>query len=134
MPCTPKRSLSPKLPHTSHPSSSSAARRSERSVFTHTGAARRDFLADGLEAFNAHVRASARSRGAPFAEVDIFAEPAATLFDRVEALLPQAAALHAPAWTQLRSSNYFGAPPPQRKPGRWRTSSSESRITTNSTA
>ena len=93
----------------------SAARRSERPVFTHTGTARRDFLADGLEAFNAHVRASARARGAPFAEVDIFAEPAANLFARVEALLPQAAALHAPAWTQLRSSNYFGAPPRPRK-------------------
>ena len=65
----------------------SAARRSERPVFTYTGTARRDFLADGLEAFNAHVRASAPARGAPFAEIDIFAEPAATLFDRVEALL-----------------------------------------------
>ena len=93
----------------------SAARRSEGPVFTRTGTARRDFLADGLEAFNAHVRASARARGAPFAEVDIFAEPAANLFARVEALLPQAAALHAPAWTQLRSSNYFGAPPRPRK-------------------
>ena len=93
----------------------SAARRSERPVFTHTGTARRDFLADGLEAFNAHVRASARARGAPFAEVNIFAEPAAALFDRVEALLPQAAALHSPAWTTLRSSNYFGAPQPARK-------------------
>ena len=58
----------------------------------------------------AHVRAAP-----PFAEVDIFAEPAANLFARVEALLPQAAALHAPAWTQLRSSNYFGAPPRPRK-------------------
>ena len=73
----------------------SAARRSEGPVFTHTGTARRDFLADGLEAFNAHVRASARARGAPFAEIDIFAEPAATLFDRVEALLPQAQQLRA---------------------------------------